>query len=106
MLPIFEKAYDAIIVQLSTICRKEDFSYAACGFAMIGLLLQLPQLIAGIVGLDLGDGDFEGALDEAAGVTEFLNDDLAEGFEAMAGGAAALGGAASNIAYTMRPRPQ
>ena len=102
MLPIIEKGYDAIIVQLSIICRKEDFSWLACGFTMLAFLLTLPQLIAGLVGLDLGEGDFEGAMDEAVGVAEFLNDDLAEGFASVA---AVGAGAASNVAYTMRPAP-
>merc|ERR1719261_45361 len=78
--PIFEKFYDAIIVQLSKIMRKDEFSWAGCAFAMIGLILTLPGLVASIFGIEIaGDGDIEGAMDEAAGAMEAAVDDVTAG---------------------------
>lgn len=108
MLPIVEKAYDAIIVQISILCRKDEFSYASCAFTMFGLLLVLPGLLAGLVGIDLGDAgeEVEGAMDSMNDLTEFIVDDVQEGFDAIAGASTAAAGVASNVAFTMRPTPK
>ena len=102
MLPISEKVYDAFIVQISKIMRKDDFSWASCGFAMIAFLLQLPALIAGLVGLDLGSGDMEGALDELNTAAEASMDDIAEGLAGMAGASNMF----SNLAWMNNPLPK
>jgi len=104
-LPIVEKGYDAIIVQLSKIFRKDEFSWAACGFAMIGLILTIPALLAEMVGLELGDGDVEGMLDETMGAMETAMEDIAEGMAAAAA-ASQLADLASNQAYLKNPTPQ
>ena len=94
-LPIIEKGYDAFVVQISLIARKEEFSFQSFLLAFLGFLLVLPGLVAGILGFETGDGLAEALLDETIGVSE----GLMEAVEELDG----LADAVSNLYWTTRP---
>jgi len=105
-VPIVEKGYDAIIVQISTICRKnrgEEISLLGLFFAMLAFLLTIPGLIAGLMGLNLGSAADLGTtvMDEASGAFEMGLDDMAT--EAATD---ALADVASNYLWAQNPMPQ
>jgi len=105
-LPIVEKLYDAVIVQLSKIFRKDEFTWAGCCFAMIGLILSLPSMIAVVFGVSelAAAGDLFSAADEFAGATEAAIDDAVT-----SGLGEALGVTSelfSNLAWFNNPLPK
>ena len=81
-LPLIGKGYDAIILQISRICRGELSCRAAC-FALVALLLTIPSLIGSFCGCseaNLGgeDDTVAGVLDEANATAETAFDDAVE----------------------------
>ena len=77
-LPIFEKGYDAFIVQISTCLRKkkgEKFSFSQAAFAMAAFLLQLPSLILSFMGIS-AELDSLGQVDEGLEAGETGVDDV------------------------------
>ena len=81
-LPLFGKFYDAIILQISRICRGELSMRAAC-FALVALLLTIPTMISTFCGCseaNIGgeDDTVAGVLDEANATAETAFDDAVE----------------------------
>lgn len=69
------QAYDAIAVQISLLCRKEDFSLVSAGLAMLTLLLAIPGLVMRMIGLELGEAGIRETLaEEVAGITDGQQD--------------------------------
>jgi len=102
-VPILEKVYDAVIVQLSKLLRKDEFTWQGCFFALIALLVSLPGVIAAMFGIELGLEDMETIIDEAAGATEMGLEDLA-----IVGGVGldAVSDLFSNAAWLTNPLPR
>jgi len=102
-VPILEKVYDAVIVQLSKLLRKDEFTWQGCFFALIALLISLPSVIASLLGVDLGLSDLETIVDEGAGAMEMGLEDMAivtgAGFDAAAD-------LFSNVAWLNNPLPR
>jgi len=70
-LPILQKLYDAVIVQLSRLCRRDDFSARSAFFALLALLIALPGAIMQFAGMKAVEvGHIESAADEAAATSE------------------------------------
>ena len=107
ILPIFCKFYDAVIVQISAACRKDEFTWMGFAFAMISLLVSLPGLIIAFMGLeDVDLGDIEGALDETMGLVDTSMGDIAEGLGSLGAGLDGLGEIFSDLAWMQRPMPK
>lgn len=100
--PIAEKFYDAVIVQVSKMMRKEDFSWANCVFAMLALVVLIPGIIAAALGVEMETGDIEGVVDEATGAAEDIGDDVQEGLGALG----MTSNAFSDLAWVSRPLPR
>lgn len=64
LAPVVQRFYDAVIVQISKITRREGFTYKGAFFACLGLVVFLPTMVARFMGLDLGLG---GKVTEGAG---------------------------------------
>ena len=52
LAPVLQRLYDATIVQISKIVRKNGFSLKAAAFAFVGFVVFLPTIIAKWTGLD------------------------------------------------------
>ena len=109
-LPILSQLYDAVVVQISTLLRRsrgEEFSIQAAFFAMFGLCLSIPGLLAKLGGFELGDAadDLNDAVGEAAGLFEASIGDAAElaQFVEVLDGLSALAG---QYYWAERPTPQ
>jgi len=62
--PVLQRFYDAVVVLISKIVRSDGFTWKGTCFALGGLIVFLPTMIANLLGADLG---FEGKLGEGAG---------------------------------------
>ena len=105
-LPMIEKGYDATIVQISKLARKEEFSFKQLGLACCAFAATIPYKFLAMIGVDLGDG-VENAFDstlQATDAAQAVSDlrDAADAVAALDVGdvaevAAALGDVASDI---------
>ncbi|KOO33952.1 hypothetical protein Ctob_014527 [Chrysochromulina tobinii] len=74
-IPILEKGYEAIVVQLiRCVYNMKGMSVTECCIAIVGFLAVIPSMLAALIGMDTGDGLLETFLDEgvnaAASVAE------------------------------------
>jgi len=82
-LPVVEKGYDAFIVQISICLRRkkgEQFSFSQAVFAMVGFLLQLPNLILSFLGITASLDSLE-QVDEGLEAGETGIDDVVASIE-------------------------
>jgi len=97
-LPILEKGYDAVIVQLSSLIRKsEEFSMREAGLALLSLLLAIPSIVMGVLGInadagELGESVMDATVEIGDNVVDILLDDVMTG----------VSDAASNLFWTTR----
>jgi hypothetical protein len=93
-LPILEKGYEAIVVQLiRCVYNMEEMSITECCVAIVGFLAVIPSMLAALIGMDAGDGLLETFLDE--GVNAAAN---------VAEEAAAIAAVMDNLLFNMRQK--
>jgi len=93
-LPILQKLYDAVVAQLSRLCRKDDgCSPTSACFAVWALAISIPGLVVRLLGWNMDTSQLEGAADEAASAMELAVEE-----------AAATG--LNNLAWLTRPTPE
>jgi len=90
-VPIFEKGYESLIVQIIKMTQKDDFSWQSCLCAFFVFLTTLPSVILALVGISLGEaGIMDAVMEEALGSGEAAVDEILEG----------LADAGSNLYFT------
>ena len=80
-LPVVVAFYDAVVVQISLLCRKsrgEEFSWKSACFALIALLLTIPSIISRFAGVDASLGSGIDAMVEGGAALESVADDADE----------------------------
>jgi hypothetical protein len=94
---------DAIIVQLSRLCRRDDFSLRSACFALLALLIALPSAIMNLGSMANDDlGNIESAADEMAATSEVALEEADH-----AGQVAGMASEGLSILYWLaRPRQQ
>ena len=116
-LPICVQVYDAIIVQISLLCRRhkgEEVSIRAACFALLALLLSIPGLLASLVGLNISSdtSQIKDGVAEAAARSQEATDDVVELAEMIedlaevAGVTDGLSELASDFFWAAKPMPQ
>jgi hypothetical protein len=74
-VPITVMLHDAVVVQISTLCRRsrgEEFSWVSAAFAMAALLLSIPGAVLNILGMSSA-GSGAGLLQASSVATEVLS---------------------------------
>ena len=67
--PVMQRFYDAVIVQMSKVMRKDGFTWKGFFFSMIGFIVFLPTMIIRLSGCECGSSI-------AMGATEMAGDDM------------------------------
>ena len=67
--PVLQRFYDAIIVQLSKVMRKDGFTWKGFIFSMVGLIVYLPTMVIRLSSCDCSS-------DMAMSATEMAGDDI------------------------------
>ena len=67
--PVMQRFYDAVIVQMSKVMRKDGFTWKGFFFSMIGFIVFLPTMIIRLSGCECGSSI-------AMGATEMAGDDI------------------------------
>jgi len=101
-LPLIQKLYDAIIVQISLICRNPDeFSWQSAMFALLALLLAIPSAVIALSGVKCDN------LSNMADSADLLNSAVEEGVEDLVANEqvlAALSAIASDMFWMTRSK--
>jgi len=93
-IPILEKGYEAIVVQLiKCVYNMKEMSITECCVAILGFLMVIPSMLAALIGMDTGDGLLETFVDE--GVNAAAN---------AAEEAAAIAAVMDNLLFNMRQK--
>jgi len=106
-LPLVEKVYDALIIQVSA-CLRGEFSLTGFCFAIVALAMAVPSAIAAFLGWEDGGqtSDLSSILDEGNNAVEMtVSDNLANGtevFDNLTGLASDLAGGMSDLASDLR----
>ncbi|KOO33777.1 hypothetical protein Ctob_016612, partial [Chrysochromulina tobinii] len=91
-IPILEKGYEAIVVQLiKCVYNMEEMSITECCIAIVGFLAAIPSMLAALVGVDAGDGLMETFVEKVVNAAA----DVAEE-------AAAIAAVMDNLLFNMR----